>query len=119
MLAVFFTFLIRNTGYYLGTLCSSLGSEIPKKKGEKSEFTSILLKLEKTALGSFFHSFGCNFKPYNPMYHQCQESIERYIIAGDPWRVLRICSVENFLGNLLSLVASHPIKPRVCNSLMG
>lgn len=46
VLVWFLTFLVRNAGYALGILSFSLRSEIP----EKSEFTSILLKLDKTAL---------------------------------------------------------------------
>lgn len=52
VLALFLTFTVRNTGYAPGTLFSSPGSEIPKKEKD-SKFTSILLKLENTALNFF------------------------------------------------------------------
>lgn len=57
VLALFLTFLVRSSGYVPETLSSSQESEIYKREKD-GEFTSILLKLENTALDSFAASIG-------------------------------------------------------------
>lgn len=63
-----------------------------KRKEKKVSLPAYYLSWKRLLSAPFPHSFGCNFKPYNPMYHQCQESIERIHYS---WRPLE--GAENLL----------------------